>query len=267
MRVFLLTRDSACQRYCANTLYRQGIVTDVIVEDGASSGERPLLSRIAAKGALLLHPAQLFWSGWNYFHQAQYYGRKVFFDREVFGSGYDSFDKGLNVVRTPDINADLARQCLQQGDPGLVFVFGTRIVKPWIFDVTRSPVINMHWGWSPDYRGEGIITALAFGGVPCLGVTVHALTAVPDGGDIICRESPDVDAQDNFYSIGLKLARSGTAIFADVFRGFVNSGEIKGVPQGLKAGQFYSVRFMRENPQLKSRAWKRLKAGTADKKG
>ena len=87
----------------------------------------------------------------------------------------------------------------------------------------QCPFINMHWGWSPDYRGEGIIPALALEGPYALGVTVHLIDLGIDSGEIISRLRPEVDERDNFYSLGLKLCMLGTDLFKHAFYQFAQS--------------------------------------------
>lgn len=267
MNAILLTRHSDFQKYCANHLWLRGLITGVITEAGYSfesgSGLRAAADLVWRNLGTLVsvvasHPTSLL----DYVRLQRrkdiYLGQQVMQNHRVLGSGYENFVEGLPVVQVDDINSTAATSAIRRFAPKIVLVFGTRLIKPDVFD--GRPFVNMHWGWSPDYRGEGIVSALALEGPQALGVTVHCLSARPDAGDILYQARPTVDAEDNFYSVGLKLTMLGTELFARVLEDFRRDGELTGRPQDLSRGQVFGTKYMKAHPHLYHEAWRRLRA-------
>ena len=79
------------------------------------------------------------------------------------------------------------------------------------FKKINANFINLHWGYSPNYRGEGIVSALSKADYQKLsGVTIHIISNVIDQGNIIFRKVHKINSTDNFYSIGLKMTKIAT---------------------------------------------------------
>lgn len=266
MRAVLFTRRSAFQIYCANWLWKRGLVDLVIFENGSSyAGEDAFcgildLFKKLAKGSVLFlsNPSSIVDHADKYLNHKKYYGRQEFHNHRLLKNNYMDTEKGLPIVNVSDINSDEANNTLQQCNPDLVFVFGTRLIKPHIFKNRAIPFVNMHWGWSPDYRAEGIVTALAYGGADALGVTVHLLSAGIDSGDILYRSRPALDENDNFYSVGLKLTLLGIELFAKCAESLRENGHLAGTPQDLSIGSVYGSKYMRGHPELYRIAWNNL---------
>lgn len=262
MKTLLLTRKSAFQVYCANSLYKENILTDVILEEGSSFAptfKKTWRRKVSQIAKYSLKPTILFYKILNTINYNKYFGNQEFYNQRILESDYNEFLSGLNACRTENINNDKSLNLIQNINPDFIFIFGTRMIKKHIIDSIKYPMVNMHWGWSPDYRGEGIITALAYKGTKDLGITIHHLDLTSDGGDIIYQKRPSVDKEDNFYSIGLKLAKLGTYLFIKAFKEFKNSGSLARIKQELSKGKLYSSSFVRDHPELLSAAWESLK--------
>ena len=271
MSSVLLTRESAFQISCANTLFQAGIARTVVVEAGASMpGEwltlRDLAWRLkvawnsmrtapprACLGRGIAHLA-------NLLSHRRYYGHRAFHRRRLLHNG-QVFDPGLTVIRVCDINAPDALEAVQRAKPKLVFVYGTRLIRRAMREHVPVPFVNLHWGWSPDYRAEGIVSALAREGPRALGVTVHLLDDGIDSGNILYQARPTVDPLDNFYSLGLKLTRLGTELFLRVADAYTRQGRLMGVKQTLHPSQLFSGDYLRNHPEFYPLAWRNLKDG------
>jgi len=263
MKRILLTRKSSFQIYCANILFKNGYLTDVIVEGGDSfvSNSKKMLFKKAIKIVrIIIEPLLTIQRLMNSLNFNKYYGNQRYHNKRILGGDYQEFEAGLNVYNIKDINSDEAFELLQNISPDFVWVFGTRMISKRIIESIKCPMINMHWGWSPVYRGEGIVTALGIHGSGDLGVTVHHLDEKSDSGPIIYRERPKVDKEDNFFSIGLKLTCIGTRLFLEAIRAWEENKELPGQKQDLAQGKLYGKKYMRRHPELLSRAWKRLKS-------
>ncbi|MFH1441059.1 MAG: formyl transferase [Candidatus Omnitrophota bacterium] len=266
MKVILLTRRSAFQIYCANRLWKKGLLQLVIFENGNSyagnrafSGISDFFKKLTKGFALLLsNPINIVNYADKYLNHKKYYGHQEFHNQRLLKNNYMDTENGMPIVNVSDINSDEVNKIIQEYKPDLVFVFGTRLIKPHIFKNRPIPFVNMHWGWSPDYRAEGIVTALAYGGPDALGVTVHLLNAGIDSGDILYQLRPVLDVNDNFYSIGLKLALLGIKLFAKCAESLGENGYLSGTPQDLSVSAFYGSKYMRKHAELYRMAWKNL---------
>lgn len=257
----LLARRSAFQIYAANRLFEQGLVDRVVFEQGDSFVRNgsllPPWSSIASGIVeLVRHPRLAVYRAHRLVHRRRWYGRRHFHNQRILGVADPQLAPGLRVVDIEDVNhLDVSRL----GPAGVVLVFGTRLIREEVVEAFGVPVVNLHWGWSPDYRGEGIVSALATEGVRALGITVHLLTPRVDAGPIFRRARPAVDAEDNLYSIGLRLAVIGTRELAVVGKEILRGGTPQGQPQDLSRGRLYSRRVMREHPEYFPRAWRALR--------
>lgn len=258
MKFLLLTRRSPFQFYCANVLFERGLLSEVLLEDGASFPPPSSLARLRNAVSQLSHPLRAARLALNKLAYRQYFGRRAYHERRVLGRSCERLDPALPSASFRSFNESEAAERIRTSGADAVLVFGTSLLKPPVFASSKAPFINMHWGWSPDYRGEGIVSALALGGAAHLGVTVHLLDAGVDSGDILHRERCDIDPEDNFYSIGLKLTKTGVELFARVLEN-VRAGErLSGDKQSLAGGRVYSSKYMREHPELYPQAWARL---------
>lgn len=267
MKIVLLTRKSEFQIFCANNLWKRGLLSAVILEDGYSfqrrSGGKGLsLSsgwRLFEKLIVFFSkPSNIIENVHLYLNKPKYFGNQEFHNKRVLGDDYSDFLSEVPVKCVSNINSDEAKIILRELSPELVLVFGTCLIKTSVFESFKVNFVNLHWGWSPDFRGEGIISALAKSGSHALGVTIHSISSRIDGGNIYFQERPTVDKYDNFYSIGLKLTLIGTKLFIKYIEA-LERGNLSGVPQDLTKGQLYSSKTMRSNPEIYRIAWRNLK--------
>jgi methionyl-tRNA formyltransferase len=266
MKIVLLTRKSEFQIFCANYLWKKGFLTTVIVEDGYSfhrslggislTSVRKLLMRASI---FFSQPSNIIENIYLYLNKPKYFGDQQSHNKRVLRDDYSEFLSEIAVKYVSSINSDEANIMLRELDPQLVLVFGTSLIKTSVFESFNVEFVNMHWGWSPDFRGEGIISALAKSGVGALGVTIHSISSKIDGGNIYFQARPKVDNCDNFYSIGLKLTLLGTKLFIKCIESF-EKGDLRGVVQDLTKGHLYSSKTIRSNPEIYRNAWRNLKA-------
>ena len=263
MRNILLTRQSHFQIFCANSLYFENIITDVIVEKGASISmitKRNVLQKIVknVNYSLLFNPIISLRKFQNFINHKKYYGNRDFHNKRLFKKDYETFNSGIELHNVENVNDKDTIAIIKNLNPDLIYVFGTRMISSKIIGMMKCPIVNMHWGLSPKYRGEGIVTALAKSGMSDVGVTIHLLDRTSDGGDIIFQGGTKIDVNDNFYSIGLKLTKIGITAFKDVFQSFLKNKGIMGKKQDLTKGKLYGSIFMKKHPEILSIAWKKL---------
>ena len=92
--------------------------------------------------------------------------------------------------------------------PALVIVNGTRIIARRVIEQCACPMINVHCGVTPKYRGvHGGYWALAQNDRAACGVTIHLVSPGVDTGDILAQRTIEPSAADNFATYpALQLA-------------------------------------------------------------
>jgi len=101
--------------------------------------------------------------------------------------------------RVPSINDDRVIDLLTSLRPAMVVVHGTRIISSRVLDALECPVVNMHAGITPRYRGvHGGYWALAEGHPEWVGTTVHLVDPGIDTGGILAQATFEVTGEDSF---------------------------------------------------------------------
>lgn len=114
-----------------------------------------------------------------------------------------SFDtRDTDYVTT--VNDRAVRRKLQEINPDLVIVNGTRIIKNNILASVGSPFINTHVGITPQYRGvHGGYWSLVNHDQDNCGVTIHFVDSGVDTGGIIAQKRIEITQKDSFVTYPL----------------------------------------------------------------
>lgn len=108
------------------------------------------------------------------------------------------------VTSITSVNAPATRELLRRLDPDAVVLSGTRIVKAETLDAVAAPVLNIHAGITPEYRGvHGGYWALWMGRPEEFGATLHLVDAGVDSGAVLAHVRPVPTAKDNFSTYPL----------------------------------------------------------------
>ena len=103
------------------------------------------------------------------------------------------------VVSIRSVNDPEIVQVLRDLDPAVVVVNGTRLIAPEVLRSLRAPLVNLHAGVTPLYRGvHGAYWALVQGDEQNCGVTLHLIDDGVDTGPVLRQARIDVTARDNF---------------------------------------------------------------------
>ena len=93
-----------------------------------------------------------------------------------------------NAAHVSSVNDERTIALLQQVAPTLVVVHGTRIISRSVLDAISVPVLNIHAGVTPRYRGvHGGYWALREGCRELAGSTVHLVDPGIDTGGILAQ--------------------------------------------------------------------------------
>jgi len=99
----------------------------------------------------------------------------------------------------PTVNDDRVPALLEQFRPSVTVVNGTRIIASRVLDAVDGPVINMHAGITPRYRGtHGGYWALAEGHPEWVGTTIHLVDPGIDTGGILAQATFEITERDTF---------------------------------------------------------------------
>lgn len=144
-------------------------------------------------------------------------------------------EKHLNAAEIPNntlqkIASANSKECvklIQKFQPDLVLLSGTRILKKEVLDRIACPVVNIHAGITPAYRGvHGAYWALINNDIENCGVTLHFVDSGIDTGEIIDQSKITPSANDNFSTYPLLQVAAGIEMLKKHLRHIV-SGEVK----------------------------------------
>jgi folate-dependent phosphoribosylglycinamide formyltransferase PurN len=158
------------------------------------------------------------------------------------------------ILAVSSVNATESLQALQNLQPDLVIVHGTRIISKKILQATNAVFINIHAGITPRYRGShGAYWALTNNDKENCGVTVHLVDAGIDTGNILAQGTIPFTAQDNFVTYPwLQLAEGLKLLKNSVDK--LEKGEMVPVKNELNSALWH-------HPTLWGYVWKRIRKG------
>jgi folate-dependent phosphoribosylglycinamide formyltransferase PurN len=114
-------------------------------------------------------------------------------------AGLDDRPLSAPIVRVTSVNSDEARRTLKAVNPVVTVVNGTRIIDADTLSAVGSPLINVHAGITPSYRGvHGGYWALREGRPDLVGTTIHLIDEGIDTGEIVQQVFFDVTTRDSF---------------------------------------------------------------------
>jgi folate-dependent phosphoribosylglycinamide formyltransferase PurN len=105
------------------------------------------------------------------------------------------------ITEVPSVNAAQTIEAVQSIHPDVIVLAGTRILSKMFLQSVGCPVINIHAGITPLYRGvHGAYWALAEHRPELCGVTVHRVDAGIDTGEVLAQACIRPGPEDNFVT-------------------------------------------------------------------
>lgn len=105
------------------------------------------------------------------------------------------------IKRIDKLSSTKGRELLQELQPDLLIVNGTRILSKKTLESVSAPFVNIHTGITPAYRGvHGGYWAVARGQKNLFGTTIHYVDPGVDTGGIIEQVFAEPGEQNNFYT-------------------------------------------------------------------
>jgi methionyl-tRNA formyltransferase/peptidoglycan/xylan/chitin deacetylase (PgdA/CDA1 family) len=124
---------------------------------------------------------------------------------------------------THDIHSEDALAFVRRLNPDLGLVFGTRILKPALFQIPKRGSINIHKRKVPDYRGGGAVGLWELlDDRKEIGITVHRVEEKVDVGAVIRSASIPIEPLDVLESLALKADVVGADLIVAAIRDFAN---------------------------------------------
>ena len=210
--VVLLTRDGVEHRHVARVLAESLPGLRLIVERGSRGGRRAALRRawragprrFADKAAATLYRALT--------RDSQARRRSLIRFLGDPRLAQPLYDAALSVSA---VNGRAAVARLRELRPKLVLVYGTGIVRAPVFDAIGCPILNLHTGLSPHYRGAAcFLWPLVDGRLDLVGATVHDCTPAVDGGGILATDAVSVVPGDTVHDVFARQVLRGSALYA-----------------------------------------------------
>lgn len=114
------------------------------------------------------------------------------------------------VTKVASVNSDEVIQLIQNESPDVIVINGTSIISKKVLSSVSCPVINMHAGITPMYRGVygGYWSLVNKDGANC-GVTVHLVDTGIDTGSVLYQTTIQTSASDNFVVYPIKQLIAG----------------------------------------------------------
>lgn len=157
--------------------------------------------------------------------------KEYFQQREISEQEFFRHEQNIKVDRSKIFNIETGsindREVLEyvgSFNNTVICVFGSSILKDGYFALKDRFLINMHLGLSPYYRGSGTnFFPFVENELACIGATIHKLSNIIDGGEIIHQARPEIQVNDSIHDIGNKTIIAGTEKMIIAVKEYVNS--------------------------------------------
>ncbi|NVO32114.1 formyl transferase [Hymenobacter lapidiphilus] len=138
------------------------------------------------------------------------------------------------VIRVESVNSAACIAQLQELNPAVIVVNGTRIISQQVLTSVGAKFINTHAGITPLYRGvHGGYWALANSDPSHCGVSVHLVDPGIDTGAIIAQALIQPTANDNFVTYPLLQLVAGLPLLKQAVRDALQGIlQLKPAPEG-----------------------------------
>lgn len=167
----------------------------------------------------------------------------------------DPFDEAV-LFKVKQFNSQETVDIIHRLQPDIIVVNGTTILRSIILDSTSTPLINIHLGMTPMYRGvHGMYWALVNDDRENAGVTVHFIDKGVDTGKIICQSMVTHTRKDNFATYPYLQISQGVKNLSKAIE-MIISGNVENCKIKGSSKQYYHPTILQ---YLKNRILKAVK--------
>jgi len=131
--------------------------------------------------------------------------------------------RGIPVRMEPRFNDDRVFEAFRSLRPDFLFSFYFReMIQARFLELPPLGAYNLHGSMLPRYRGRAPINWVLVKGESETGVTLHAMTARPDDGDILGAAALPIAWDETALSLTLRSAEAGRSLVRAVVPGLVD---------------------------------------------
>lgn len=236
-KIVLLVSDCESSRWVYNSLKSKFSISHVLIEQPVS--KKILFMNRVKKIGVLKVSSQAFFS----LLFIPYLKWKAKKRREELIQQYqlDSspFDENI-CSHVLSVNADDCRKYLQNLQPDIVLVNGTRIISKKTLQCINAVFINMHVGITPWYRGShGGYWALYNNDVENFGTTIHLVDTGVDTGRVLQQAFAKPGNKDNFTTYPVIQVAEGIKALIKVVQDILNNNSYEAKKHTEKGRMYY----------------------------
>ena len=219
-KILVLGRNSRSTRLLLSVLFQQGYNT-YFIEEKRDDKKQLLKKRIKKFGFFIVFNQLLF----MFFSRLQGKTKNALTRlAEIELSVVDKLVSTEIIDTFTNINDDQAISAIKSFSPDAIILSGTRILSANLLNQVQCPVINIHAGINPAYRGvHGGYWALVNQQPELFGSTIHLVDEGIDTGSVLAHAKATPSKVDNFSTYSLLQMSAALSclpqILNDVFAG------------------------------------------------
>ena len=207
-KVILFTKNNPYGNMLCSFLEKNYTLSGVVIDSAIpGSGKKMIKRRIKKLGLFKVFLQALFQKGLVPFLKMESKAR----EQELISKiDLTAIERCKNILYPKSINDEAVITHTNALSPEIIVVCGTGIIHKKIINGLQAPLINIHVGITPKYRGvHGGYWALANKDEKNFGVTVHLIDPGIDTGGIICQRTFQPNENDNFCTYPLLQTLEG----------------------------------------------------------
>jgi folate-dependent phosphoribosylglycinamide formyltransferase PurN len=161
------------------------------------------------------------------------------FEKENFFHEFDSNLPENSFEYVDNINNEIVLNSLQEIQPDLGIVFGTRKISDRVIAKFKDGLFNIHRGIAEEYRGlDTNLWAIYHSDIENVGITIHYVNSELDTGDIIFQERIQYPKKTKIFQLRFFETLQCTELTIQAIKRYLN-GSLKFRHQ-IKKGRYYS---------------------------
>jgi len=147
--------------------------------------------------------------------------------------------RDIPIYAVSNHNDPECQSLLQDNQPDLIVLGGTRIIKTNILEIPALGTVNSHPGLLPRLRGSASVGWALYKDLP-QGATAHFVSPGIDLGDIIVSRELPVTRKDTYQSLNARVATLAGQLMMEAVSA-IAGGNPPRTPQDPEAGETYRV--------------------------
>jgi methionyl-tRNA formyltransferase len=150
--------------------------------------------------------------------------------------------RGIPVHAPTDPKAPSFAEGVARYRPDFIFSFYYRhMVPPRVLALAPRGAFNLHGSLLPRYRGRAPVNWVLVNGERETGVSLHAMVAKADAGDLFGQVCVAIEESDTAYTLFGKLEGAATTLLDRVLPA-IRAGSAVGIPLDLAQGSYFGGR-------------------------